>query len=679
LQQKKILNMNRRKKQFAGALATAAGVLIFSSHPAASQKLNQFIGFGDSTIDSGYYRTLPNPGGGGVYNSFWAAAVAAGAGAPTTAPGFMVSQALAARFGLTALPADQGGTNYATSGAKNVTVNNGQTGGFSAAVPTDTQISNYLAANGGRANSNALYLISSGGNDISFATGSTGTGPYPSNPQAYLVSAANSLASSVASLQAAGARYFVVPDLPYSFPTGGGAANATARADRLLYSQALWNGLAANGVNFIPADQNAMRLAIASNPALFGFQFIGSGVGQAACTAPPGVTTAWALLCSSNPAAPSHLVSPDADQTHLFADDQHYTTAGQKILADYEYSLLVAPSEISFLAEAPVKTREAVVDTIFNQIAISERQRKTGTFNVWASGEAMSLAINSGATGFPNDPGTPAAVTAGIDYAIANNMIVGAAFSYGQTTQSFDLGGNFKQTDIAGSLYGAYAAGPYWARAIGTYGGLTYDVNRIVPIGITQQSNTGNTSGRNVSFAAEIGYDFTLPLGGVAPAAPVMPLKAPAPAAWPLVTFGPVAGIVLQHITVNGYTETDPFAAIGGFTALSFGDQTRNSAVTELGYQASMTLGRWSPFTKLVWNHELVSTDRSVTASLTSIVAPSFWMPAVVLGKDWGTATIGTTVTFAPGVTGYGTLTSQIGQQNVVTYGGQLGLNVALR
>jgi outer membrane lipase/esterase len=291
----------------------------------------------------------------------------------------------------------------------------------------------------------------------------------------------------------------------------------------------------------------------------------------------------------------------------------------------------------------------------------------------------MSLAINSGSTGFPNDPGTPAAVTAGIDYAIASNMIVGAAFSYGQTTQSFDLGGDFKQTDIAGSLYGAYTAGPYWGRAIGTYGGLTYDVNRIVPIGITQQSNTGNTAGRNVSFAAEFGYDFIQPLGGPAPAATVMPLKAPAPAPGPLLTHGPVVGIVVQHITVNGYTETDPFAAIGGFTALSFGDQTRNSAVTELGYQASLALGRWQPFAKLVWNHELASTDRSVTATLTTIVAPSYWMPAVVLGKDWGTATIGTTVTFAPGVTGYGTLTSQIGQQNVVTYGGQLGLNVALR
>ncbi|MDT9170920.1 hypothetical protein, partial [Escherichia coli] len=82
--------------------------------------------------------------------------------------------------------------------------------------------------------------------------------------------------------------------------------------------------------------------------------------------------------------------------------------AGQKILADYEYSLLVAPSEISFLAEAPVKTRAAVVDGIFNQIAISKRDRSADTFNVWVGGAAASLAMNSGYNGFPNDPGVPA-------------------------------------------------------------------------------------------------------------------------------------------------------------------------------------------------------------------------------------------------------------------------------
>jgi outer membrane lipase/esterase len=645
-----------------------------ASEPATAQSFNQFVGFGDSTIDSGSFRTLTSPGGSANFNALWPAAVAAGAGKPTTSPGLMSSEALAAAFGLSAVPSDQGGSNFATSGAKNVTVNNAQTGDFGAAVPTVQQMANYLAANGGRANPNALYLISSGANDVAFATGNTGTAT-PTDPKGYLVSAAQSLAGAVANLQAAGARFIVVPDLPFSFPMNGGAGNATQRQDRLLYSQTLWSSLAASGVNFIPADYNAMRLAIASNPGLFGFQFIDTN--HPACTQPSGVNSAWALLCSSNPAAPSHLVTPDADQTHLFADDQHLTTAGQKILADYEYSLIVAPSEISFLAEIPVKTRAAVVDSIFNQIAISERQRRSGTFNVWVTGDVASLAMNSGVQGFPNDPGIPAAITGGVDYSLGNGLLIGAAVSYGRTTQSFDIGGNFKQSDIAGSLYGAYDVGPYWGRIIGSYGGLSYDVNRIVPIGITVQSNTGNTKGSNTSFAAEFGYDFVTPLGAAAGGAS-LPVKAAEPAG-PRITHGPVVGMVLQHVTVNGFTETDAFSSIGGFTALSFADQTRNSAVSELGYQASIDWGRWRPFAKVVWNHELASTDRSVTATLTSTVAPSYSMPAVVLGKDWGTATIGTTATFAPGVTGYATFTGQIAQQNVITYGGQVGLNVALR
>jgi outer membrane lipase/esterase len=158
-------------------------------------------------------------------------------------------------------------------------------------------------------------------------------------------------------------------------------------------------------------------------------------------------------------------VAPNADQTRLFADDQHLSTAGQKILADYEYSLIVAPGEISFLAEAPVKTRAAVVDAIFNQIAISQRQRKAGSFNVWLGGDVSSLKMNSGYSGFPNDPGIPAAVTGGIDYGFANGWLLGGAISVGTTTQSFDLGGNFKQSEFAASLYAAYGAGPVWVRS----------------------------------------------------------------------------------------------------------------------------------------------------------------------------------------------------------------------
>src|SRR4051794_26688957 len=326
------------------AFAAVAIVSATLTSQASAQSFSQALVFGDSNVDSGFYKALPNPGSGSTYNAFWAAAVAAGAGAPTTNPDLMNSQILASYFGLTANPANQpGGTNFATSGAKDVLVNDGTNGGFRAATPTSTQISSYLAANGGRANASGLYLIDSGGNDVSFAF--SGLPAAPTNKIGYLTGAAAGLTSAIVSLQAAGARVIVVPGQSYSFPTG----NPTLQTAKLAYTQALWSDLAAQHVNFIPADFNSVRLAIAANPSAFGLQFIGNGTAQTACTKPAGITSAWALLCSSNPAAPSHLVSPDAAQTHLFADDEHLSAAGQRLQADYYYSLLVAPSQISFL------------------------------------------------------------------------------------------------------------------------------------------------------------------------------------------------------------------------------------------------------------------------------------------------------------------------------------------
>ena len=58
--------------------------------------------------------------------------------------------------------------------------------------------------------------------------------------------------------------------------------------------------------------------------------------------------------------------------------------------------------------------------------------------------------------------GTPGIVTAGVDYAAFANWLVDAAVSVGTTTQSFSLGGNFKQNEYAVSTYAAYAAGPVW-------------------------------------------------------------------------------------------------------------------------------------------------------------------------------------------------------------------------
>lgn len=618
--------------------------LLFGAVPATAQPFTQALVFGDSTVDSGFYRALPNPGGGANFNALWPAAVAAGAGVPTTSPGLMNSQVLAARFGLTANPANQpGGTNFATSGAKNVLVNNNVTGGFQAAIPTATQIANYLAGSGGRANSNGLYLIHSGGNDVEFAVSGGGS---QTAVNAIVRTAADGLTTAIGSLSRAGARTIIVPGLNFSFPGN----DPVEREARLVYTQTLWWGLASAGINFIPADFNAVRLAIAANPAAFGFEFIGTGAGQTACTKPAGINSAWSLLCSSSPGAPSQLAAPNADQTRLFADDTHMTTAGQKIEADYYYSLIVAPAQISLLAENAVVARLGTVAGIQQQIDITRRRPSVG-YNVWINGDVASLRIGDPAPGFGGDRSTPFSGSVGIDYKWESGVLAGAAFTMGTQSAAFDLGGGFKQKEFAGSLYAGYTAGPVWTNVIGSYGTLHYDVNRIVPIGITRQDNTGVTNGANLSLAMQGGADFK---AGI-------------------VTHGPIAGLVLQRVKVDGFTEA------GSFTSLGFDQQVRESAVSALGYGASVELGAFRPFAQLVWNHELAPNDRTIRTSLTTVVAPSWEAPAARLGSDWGTAVLGTTFSFGNGFTGLASATGQLGQGGVATYGGRLGLNYAFR
>jgi len=52
-------------------------------------------------------------------------------------------------------------------------------------------------------------------------------------------------------------------------------------------------------------------------------------------------------------------------------------------------------------------------------------------------------------------------------------------------------------------------------------------------------------------------------------------------------------------------------------------------------------------------------------------------MPAVILGRDWATGTVGTRVKLAANVSGYAALTAEVGQNNAAVYGGRIGLNVA--
>jgi outer membrane lipase/esterase len=646
--------MKLRSVLLAGAVSLSAVQI------AAAQSFSNFIVFGDSNSDSGRYLYIPQTKGGKNF---------ATVGEYTTNPGPQWTVALGQKFGITVTPSDApgGGNNYAAGGAR-VTFE----GATSNAWSTNSQINAYLASTGGSADPNALFIYYIGINDLkNTTTGGPGNIVSPPN-YAALTTLGQQAATQVGTLAAAGARYIVVPNA-VAQSRGAAAASGESYSNNAFishnfYSQTLWNGIAAQGINFIPADLSTVHNIVLTNAAQFGF--LVTNLNTPAC----GPTTG-SINCG-----PANYVTPNANTTYYYADGPlsstgggHLTTAAQQIESDYIYSLIVAPSEISYLAEAPVKTRAGVVSAIWNQIPISQGQ--IGKFHGWVTGDVSSLKMNNGYNGFPSDPGTPVNLTAGFDYRLTSEWLIGAALSVGTTDQTFSLGGDFKENEFAASLYAAYRSDPYWINAVATWGTLHDDVNRQVPIGITVQPNLGSTSGTNISFATEVGYDFKTAVGtnsGVTG----MPVKAPTSQLY--LTHGPVVGIVLQRVHVNGYTETDQFASVGGLTVLSFGDQTRNSAVTELGYQASLDLGNWQPFAKFAWDHEWASLDRSVTASLTSTVAPSYSMPAVILGRDWGTATVGTRLKLGSGTTGYVAFISELAQNSTTIYGGQIGLNVAL-
>ena len=200
---------------------------------------------------------------------------------------------------------------------------------------------------------------------------------------------------------------------------------------------------------------------------------------------------------------------------------------------------------------------------------------------------------------------------------------------------------------------------PFWLNAVASLGTLQFDVNRQVPIGISIQPNHGTASGSNVSFLGEGGYDFDTALedGKIS-------LK-----------HGPLIGILGQRVFVGGFTENNP---TGAPTALSFASQRRYSFVGKVGYQGSVKWTNFEPFAKAEWNHELASQNRVVTASLTSVSAPSYYMPAVTLGRDWGTGTLGVRYYFKPQAVAFISTFAQVGQSKVTSYGAQVGINFTL-
>lgn len=553
-------------------LTSIAAALAVVSANAYAQYTNVFF-FGDSLTDAGSYKPLLPPG----------------TGLFTTNPGPVWAQVLAQRYGFTLVPANQGGTDFAQGGAR-VTSLPGVPASppTGTATPIATQVSQLLAR--GPLDPNALYSVWGGADDVFFQLGAVAAGAItPSQAQANLVSAATSLVQQVGTLQAAGARNVVVFNLPDIGRTPGGAASgqpAQVTAASTLFNSTLQRGLEALGGSTVRVNVFDLFNEMLANPAAFGF----------VNTTTPACGTTALLLCTS-----ANLVAPDAATTFFFADDVHPTTGGHAVIAQLVLSMLEGPARIGALAEAPLAVEQAAFRAIDGRMfGSANAPRATNRWNAWVTYDYGNNDIDGRSLGGDASVNT---IVAGGDIRLSDRLLVGAAFSYSDDKGDFGSGnGGYKLKETTGTVYAGYGEGPWYIGATAGAGDLDYsDVHRNITLGALTRVENADARGWHAMASVLGGFWFTY-------------------YDW---LHGPFARVSYQEIHVHGFSERG-----NDSTALSYGEQKRESLVTSLGWQIAGRIANVRPFARVAWEFESKDDERFVQAS------------SVTLGGNYATSTI---------------------------------------
>jgi outer membrane lipase/esterase len=595
------MKMNRRVlptlllSMFAGTLA-----------PTASAQLAHFsnvYAFGDSLSDAGYYRPF-------LASLGLPASVVSQLGRFTTNPGPVFSESISQFYGVTPGPSNASGGNIFAQGGARVATASPLTPPGAAQRPVSTQIDEYLLRGNGAADPNALYSVWAGANDIFVNLGIFQAGGITqAQLQTNVLAAATAEIGQIARLQAAGARYILVFGIPNigGTPQFAGAGAATQGAVTQLsagFNTTLFTGLVTAGIRVIPVDTFSLLNEVAASPATYGF----TNITTPACGAFPPITTATTIsaqfcLVGTN-------VVPGGQNTYLFADGVHPTTAAQAIVAQFVESLIEGPTAYSILPEAALRTRDGHVRTINDGLA-SGGQAAIGKFTVFAAADRGT---------FDFDPGTKStnrSGSIGATVRVSEAMTLGAAV--GKSTSDGHLGdnmGGYHSSETVASAFGSMQWGNFYGTAIVSIANISFtDVSRNIVLGPAVRTATARPDGSNASAFVTLGYDF--PIGNL--------------------RIGPLVSINSQNVDVNAFDEDG-----AGSANLHIGAQSRRSEIWSAGVRASMAMGPWTPWLRITADKERKDDARFVTASPLSLVSGnSYDLPAVSSDSSFITGAIG--------------------------------------
>lgn len=619
----------------AGAIAAS---LMFSAS-ARAQEFNGVVSFGDSLSDAGNVAALfGRPPG----NSF------------TTNPDPVFTQIVAAGFGFdqtnSGLPQPDlppQGDNYAWGGGcvhpTGACINPFD---FSR---VDNQITGYLAANGGRADANALYTYWGGANDI-FARINGWTSPAQVTDE--VITIADAAVAQIGRLQDAGAHYVVVLNLPDigRTPDYAGTANAgTATLAVTTYNGRLDQGLGTLGDVIVPINAHGLFNDLLANPAAFGF----SNVTDRACTPPDSAT------CGPEGSGQSSTYAPGTNQTWLFADGVHPTGAAHAMLAEVVLATLAAPQQVALLAETPILVYDVHAGALRRELlAARGEEREHGSVSGYAVFDYAEQTFEASGRN-PETDSRLTTLSAGVDYRIDERWSWGAAASLARQNADFERGGATRgDLEAHAALFSAYAAlnfgGGGYLHGIVSGGSTDYDVERRLDFRASIRTESGDTTGSH--YAAELGAGWLFEGGGL--------------------QHGPFLGATWQSAEINGYREDG-----GSSTAMRFDDFDRDSLVWQAGYQLSGSFGAgaraWHPYLRIAYAKENEDEATAVRAGSTTLNG-QFVLPGYAPSDDWISADLGLGVDFTERCSGFIGYRGRFSDDTLDSDSLNIGLRVAL-
>ena len=233
------------------------------------------------------------------------------------------------------------------------------------------------------------------------------------------------------------------------------------------------------------------------------------------------------------------------------------------------------------------------------QMAGNERW---GTFLI-GSGNFTSVGSTANAAGYNLDTG---GVTAGLEYKISDNFLLGIDAGYASTTARLVNGG---KVDVDGGQFGIFASyfdmGFYVDAAV--HGGVAGYKTRRTGLGGVATASPG---GASFSALLAAGYDWKV--GGL--------------------TVGPTVNFQYTNTRLDGFTETGSLAplAVAGHN----GESTRTAVGVRAFYDAPVGGVTVRPEVRVAWQHEYSETSYALTSSFATLGGNAFTVSGPNIGRD---------------------------------------------